>query len=63
MKEFPMHFKTRILCLKTEIGTAIFNVGAYSHFYYYYYYYYLLQLSFHSVAVVLTIVKNKNIHI
>jgi len=28
--------------------------------YYYYYYYYLLQLSFHSVAVVLTLVTNKN---
>jgi hypothetical protein len=26
----------------------------------YYYYYYLLQLSFHSVAVVLTLVTNKN---
>ena len=30
------------------------------HYYYYYYYYYLLQLSFHSLAVVLTIVTNKN---
>ena len=29
-------------------------------YYYYYYYYYLLQLSFHSVAVVLTLVTNKN---
>ena len=28
-------------------------------YYYYYYYYYLLQLSFH-VAVVLTLVTNKN---
>jgi hypothetical protein len=28
--------------------------------YCYYYYYYLLQLSFHSVAVVLTQVTNKN---
>jgi hypothetical protein len=27
---------------------------------YYYYCYYLLQLSFHSVAVVLTLVTNKN---
>jgi len=27
---------------------------------YYYYYYYLLQLSFHSVAAVLTLVTNKN---
>jgi len=26
----------------------------------YYYYYYLLQLSFHSVAVVLTLVTNKD---
>ena len=30
------------------------------YYYYYYYYYYLLQLSFHSVAVVLTQVTNKN---
>ena len=32
----------------------------YSYYYYYYYYYYLLQLSFHSVAVVFTLVTNKN---
>jgi len=32
----------------------------YIYIYYYYYYYYLLQLSFHSVAVVLTPVTNKN---
>jgi hypothetical protein len=31
-----------------------------SYYYYYYYYYYLLQLSFHSVAIVLTLVTNKN---
>ena len=30
--------------------------------YYYYYYYYLLHLGFHSVAVVLTLVTNKNKH-
>ena len=29
-------------------------------YYYYYYYYYLLQSSFHSVAIVLTLVTNKN---
>ena len=29
------------------------------YYYYYYYYYYLPQLSFHSVAVVLTLVTNK----
>ena len=33
------------------------------YYYYYYYYYYLLQLSFHSVAVALTLVTNKNKHI
>jgi len=33
---------------------------AQSDYYYYYYYYYLLQLSFHSVAAVLTQVTNKN---
>ena len=31
--------------------------------YYYYYYYYLLQLSIHSVAVVLTQVQTKQIRI
>jgi hypothetical protein len=31
--------------------------------YYYYYYYYLPQLSFHSVAVVLTLVQTKEIRI
>jgi len=30
------------------------------YYYYYYYYYYLLQLIFHWVAVVLTLVTNKN---
>jgi hypothetical protein len=34
-----------------------------SSFYYYYYYYYLLQLSFLLLAVVLTLVTNKNIYI
>ena len=33
---------------------------AHSDYYYYYYYYYLLQLSRQSVAVVLTLVTNKN---
>jgi serine/threonine protein kinase len=32
-----------------------------NYYYYYYYYYYLLQLSFHSVAVVLTLVQGKGI--
>ena len=35
----------------------------FSYLYYYYYYYYLLQLNFHSVAVVLTLVTNKNLFI
>jgi len=30
------------------------------YYYYYYYYYYLLQIGFHSVLVVLTLVTNKN---
>jgi len=30
-----------------------------NYYYYYYYYYYYLQLSFHSVAVVLTLLQNK----
>jgi hypothetical protein len=33
------------------------------YYYYYYYYYYLLQLSCHSVAVVLTLVQTKQIRI
>jgi len=33
------------------------------YYYYYYHYYYLLQLSFHSVAVVLTLVQTKQIRI
>jgi len=32
-----------------------------SYYYYYYYYYYSLQLSFHSMAVVLTLVQTKQI--
>jgi len=31
-------------------------------YYYYYYYYYLLQLRFHSVAIVLALVTNRNKH-
>jgi hypothetical protein len=30
------------------------------YYYYYYYYYYLLQLSFNSVAVVLTLAANEH---
>ena len=33
------------------------------NYYYYYYYYYFLQLSFHSVAVVFTLVQTKQIRI
>jgi hypothetical protein len=33
------------------------------YYYYYYYYYYLLELSFHSVAIVLTLVQAKQIRI
>jgi len=32
-------------------------------YYYYYYYCYVLQLSFHSMAVVLTLVQTKQIRI
>jgi len=43
------------------IGKKLLIYCSYSQcYYYYYYYYYLLQLSFHSVAVVLTLVTNKN---
>ena len=27
-----MHYKTRIVCLKTEIGMTILNAGVYSHY-------------------------------
>ena len=33
------------------------------YYYYYYYYYYLLQLSFHSVAVVLMLIQTKQISV
>ena len=36
------------------------HVAVNYYYYYYYYYYYLLQLSFHSLAAVLTLVTNKN---
>jgi len=39
---------------------SVFNLY---YYYYYYYCYYLLQLSFHSVAVVLTLITNKNRYI
>jgi hypothetical protein len=42
------------------LPTAIEMRVSYILYVYYYYYYYLLQLSFHSVAAVLTLVTNKN---
>jgi hypothetical protein len=42
---------------------AILSLLFMDYYYYYYYYYYLLQLSFHSVAVVLTLVQTKQIGI
>ena len=42
------------------IQEAVSDMPRSIYYYYYYYYYYLLQLSFHSVAVVLTLVTNKN---
>ena len=40
---------------------AMYLEGLFIYYYYYYYYYYfILQLSFHSVAAVITLVTNKN---
>ena len=44
-------------------GRKIKNISFLIHYYYYYYYYCLLELSFHSVAVVLTLVQTKQIRI
>jgi hypothetical protein len=38
-------------------------LSLWTYYYYYYYYYYLMQLSFHSVAVVPTLVQTKQIRI
>jgi len=45
-----------------DLKIAIISWSKYdgNYYYYYYYYYYLLQLSFHSVTVVLTLATNKN---
>ena len=53
----------RRLLKSRKRGASVFQ---YHYYYYYYYYYYLMQLSFHSVAVVLTLIQAKrrriNIH-
>jgi len=41
----------------TYINSNFFGVCHDYYCYYYYYYYYLLQLSCHSVAVVLTVIQ------
>jgi len=46
----------RCLCIDSRRESSV-------NYYYYYYYYYLLQLSFHSVATVLTPVQTKHIRI
>jgi hypothetical protein len=45
-------------CILSLLGKYQLLISYY--YYYYYYYYYLMQLSFHSVAVVLTLATNKN---
>ena len=40
---------------------SVYTVYILYYYYYYYYYYYLLQLSFHSVAVVLIVEQTKQI--
>jgi len=49
----------RIIHREDDAGASK-HVGVPMIDYYYYYYYYLLQSSFHSVAIVLTLVTNKN---
>ena len=59
---------THLSCVKSQ--KSEYRIPETSHlclvvhyYYYYYYYYYLLQLSFHSVAVVLTLVTSENKYI
>jgi hypothetical protein len=48
----------RCLCIESRRENSVHYC-----YYCYYYYYYLLQLSFHSVAIVLTLVQTKQIRI
>jgi hypothetical protein len=50
--------KIRLHLLTAYRRAHMSAVGLY--YYYYYYYYLLLQLCFHSLAVILTLVTNKN---
>jgi hypothetical protein len=63
-----VHFRFHIRCISVH-KLLYFNLfsascsscsSCSSSSYYYYYYCYLPQLSFHAVAVVLTLVTNKN---
>jgi len=50
--------------LHVEVGLSVLSLSSLRTLYdYYYYYYYLLQLIFHSVAVVVTLLTNKNKYI
>ena len=70
----PQHSGTHRACLdlnrdrltsnSSKDSWNFFSLGLYYYYYYYYYYYsvtYLLELNFHSVAVVLTLVQIKQI--
>jgi len=62
----PVNFSSQVsigLVVHTVIIIVIIIIIIIKYYYYYYYYYYLLQLSFHSVAVVLTLVQTKQIRI
>jgi len=54
------HSSKQMPAYRFEVCTKIEISESYYHYYYYYCYYYLQQLSFHSVAVVLTLVTNRN---
>jgi hypothetical protein len=51
----PTHLFDYLNKAQTKKNAAI-KLSEYSDYYYYYYYYYLLQLGFHPVVVVLTLV-------
>ena len=56
----PTIAKPRYVEVRTKCRRVAHQILKLYYYYYYYYYYYLLPLSFHSVAVVLTLLINKN---
>jgi len=58
LNDFEMVPVAPIITGITFVFTFHMHLFLFYYYYYYYYYYYLLQLSFHSVAVVFTLVTN-----